>query len=378
MPPIRTAVEDMPLAERLLNGLRYPLRGGALAACITLGLCHYVVLLPSFVGLIAVVIVWIATLRYAIDCLAATAGGCDDPPEVQVESPSGNPPGIFILHAFAVLACVATAAFAPAWLWLALGAAALLLPAINMSLAFDGDLGVALNPLTWVQVIARFGAAYLIPVLANAGLVATIMLARNSIAMLPLALSLPVFGFVCTWLAILDFHWMGALVWHYRERLGMGPEASTVAARLEANPDEQLLAECATIARHDPEEAAIRLRDRIHERYAPGVVHARFRELLRKLDRKDLLIKHGQDWIAQLCTSGDDRRALGVVQECRGIEARFLPDDPGHAVLLAKAAARLGMHELAWHLANGFVQRWPRHAAAPELQLLAAPPRTGT
>lgn len=212
MPPIRTAIDDQPLAARLLAGLGYPMRGAALAACVVLGLCHYVVLLPGVVGLVAVVIAWIATLRYAIDCLVATADGRDDPPEVQVESPGGNPPGIFVLHVFAVLACAAVGAFAPGWSWLALLVVALLLPAIDLSLAFDGDLGVALNPATWLQVIARFGTAYLIPVLANAALIAAIVLARDSIAALPLALSLPVFGFVCTWLAILDFHWMGVLV----------------------------------------------------------------------------------------------------------------------------------------------------------------------
>ena len=47
MPPLRTAAEDLPLSERLLAGLRYPLRGGALATCAALGLCHYAVLLPS-------------------------------------------------------------------------------------------------------------------------------------------------------------------------------------------------------------------------------------------------------------------------------------------------------------------------------------------
>lgn len=38
---------------------------------------------------------------------------------------------------------------------------------------------------------------------------------------------------------------------------------------------------------------------------------------------------------------------------------------------LACAAARIGPRDLAWYLANGFVQRWPRHADA--LALLAAP-----
>lgn len=221
----------MPLSQRLTDGLRYPLRGGALAACVVLGLCHYAVLLPSVVGLFAA-------------------------------------------------------------------------------------------------------------------------------------------------LVVLDFHWMGVLVWHFRERLGMAPEAPEIATRLESSADEQLLVECEALAQQDPEEVAIRLRNRIRERYAPAVIHGRFRELLRRLRREDLLVRHGQGWIIQLCASSDERRALGVVQECREIDPRFLPDDPANTALLAKAAARIGMHELAWYLASGFVQRWPRHADAPALKLLAAPQRS--
>ncbi|MGH8191289.1 MAG: hypothetical protein ACREP2_07565 [Rhodanobacteraceae bacterium] len=377
MPPVRTAAEEMPLAERLLEGLRYPLRGGALAACVVLGLCHYAVLLPSFLGFIAALLAWIATWRYAIDCMVHTADGYDESPEVQLEGRAGNPRGILALHIFTILACMTVAKFAPTHLWIALVAAALLLPAMDMSLAFDGDLTVALNPVTWIQVVARFGATYLIPVIANAALALLIWIARDGIARLPLLLSLPLFGFVCSYLIVLDFHWMGALVWHYRERFGMSPEAPEVASRLGFGADERLLSECETLAQDDPEEAAIRLRDRIRESLAPAVVHAQFRTLLRRLQRNDLLLSHGQTWIAQLCASGDERRALGVVQECRGIDPAFLPYDPANTAMLAKAAARIGMHELAWYLANGFVQRWPRHQEAPALKLLAAPQPDG-
>lgn len=145
-----------------------------------------------------------------------------------------------------------------------------------------------------------------------------------------------------------------------------------------AHPDTPLAArlmegvrECEALSSTDPEAAAIRLRDRLRERSAPAPVHALFRRLLRQLQRTDLLITHGQTWIAQLCAGGDARRALGVEQECRWIDPRFLPDDAANAALLAKTAAHLGMHELASHLASGFMQRWPAHAEVPALQLLA-------
>lgn len=370
MPRIRTATEDMPLAERLLGGLAYPLRGGALVACLVLGLCHYAALLPSVIGLLAVVGVWIATWRYAIDVMLQTADGFDDSPEVSREDRTGSPGWMFIINVMAILACVAVALWSPGWLWLALLIAALLLPAIDMSLAFDGDISVAMHPATWISVASRFGAAYLIPVTANALLAVLIVVAQAGVAHLPRLLALPVFGFICTYLIVLDFHWMGLLVWHYRERFGMQPAAPKLTETMGWDDDQRLLDACKRIAETNPEGAAIELRDRIRDRLAPAPIHRLFRDLLRQLQRNDLLLSHGQTWIAQLCASGDYRRALGLVQECREIDPAFLPDDPANVATLAEHASRAGMHALTEHLARGFAQRWPQHEAAPRVAAL--------
>lgn len=375
MPPIRTATEDMPLAARLLGGLGYPLRGAALLACVALGLCHYVLLLPSVIGIIAGLLLWIATLRYAIDVLLQTADGFDDAPEVQREDRAGSPAALFLANVFAVLACIAVYAWVPGALWLAVLVTAIVLPAIDMSLAFDGDVTVALNPVTWCRIIARFRSAYLIPVLANAALGVLLWIAQAGLGQLPRLLALPVLGFVCTALVVLDFHWMGLLVWHYRERFGMQPAAPRLTQAMGWDDDQRLLDRCRDLAGSDPEGAAIALRDRIRDRLAPAPIHRRFRELLLQLHRNDLLLAHGQTWIAQLCASGDTRRALGLVQECRELDPSFLPDDPGNVATLAEHAMRAGMPAMAAHLAHGFAQRWPQHEAAARVAacITAAP-----
>jgi hypothetical protein len=372
MPRVRTAVEDMPLADRLIGGLAYPLRGAALLACIALGLCHYAMLLPGFIGIIAASVVWIATWRYAIDVMLQTADGFDDAPEVAREDRAGNPTALFLVTVFAILACIAVAFWSPGFLWLALVLAALVLPAIDMSLAFDGDVNVAMHPATWFGVAKRFGSAYLIPVVANAALAVVLWVAQAGIGQLPRMLALPVSGFVCTYLIVLDFHWMGVLVWHYRERLGMQPAAPALVDSMGWDDDQRLLDACKRIAASDPEAAAIELRDRIRDHLAPAPIHWMFRDLLQQLGRHDLLLAHGQTWIAQLCVSGDARRALGLVQECREIEPTFLPDDPANVAMLAETAGRTGMHRLAGHLARGFAQRWPQHEASNRVAALVA------
>ena len=347
-----------------------------MAACITLALCRYATTLSAFargeiglvINVVISVIIWIATWHYATDCMVRTADGYADPPEVSLEDRIGSPHGILAIHAVVILACVIVTLFAHPALWLVLAVAAVLLPALDMSLAFDGSMVVALNPVTWFRIVARFGVAYLIPVLANVALAILVWMALQGTSKLPFVIALPLYGFACTYLVLLDFHWMGLLIWHYRERFGMRPEAPELARRMGQGADGELVREYEVLAQHDPEAAAIRLRDRIRERSAPASVHTLFRTLLRRLHRNDLLLQHGESWIAQLCADDQARRALGVVQECREIDSGFLPDDPDNAATLARLAARLGMHDLAAHLARGFVQRWPQHAAAAEIR----------
>lgn len=380
MPRIELAATELPLGQRLLAGLRYPLTGAGLAACITLGLCRYADLLarvvPGLVGLILGIIInvalWTATWRYAVDCMLHTADGYAEPPEVSLEDRSGSPHALLAVHATVLLGLVLLAPFAHGYLWFALIIAAVLLPVIDMSLAFDGSVAVALNPLMWVLTIGRFGMAYLIPVAANLVLAILVWTASRGASDLPLLFGLPLYGFACTYLVVLDFHWMGLLIWHYRERFGMHPEAPVMARAMHQDADEELVRECETLAQSDPEAAAIRLRDRIRERAAPAPVHAQFRVLLRRLHRNDLLLQHGQTWIAQVCAAGEARRALGVVQECREIDPAFLPDDPDHTATLARLAGRTGMPALASHLAKGFLEHWPGHEAAGEIGALAA------
>jgi len=380
MPRIELAAAELPLGQRLLAGLRYPLTGAGLAACIALGLCRYANLLarvvPGVVGVILGIVIsvalWTATWRYAVDCMLHTADGYAEPPEVSLEDRTGSPHALLAVHAVVLLGLVLLALFAHGYLWFALAIAAVLLPVIDMSLAFDGSVAVALNPVTWVLTIGRFGMAYLIPVAANLVLAILVWMASRGASDLPLLFGLPLYGFACTYLVVLDFHWMGLLIWHYRDRFGMHPEAPAMARAMHQDADEELVRECEALARSDPEAAAIRLRDRLRERVAPAPVHAQFRMLLRKLHRNDLLLQHGQNWIAQLCAAGEARRALGVVHECREIDPAFLPDDPDHTADLARLAARIGMPALASHLAKGFVERWPRHQAATEIRGLVA------
>ncbi|CAM5505433.1 hypothetical protein RLIN73S_04956 [Rhodanobacter lindaniclasticus] len=112
----------------------------------------------------------------------------------------------------------------------------MILPAIDMSLAFDGNLALALSPFNWARIMGAFGLAYLAPVAINLLLGLTIVLASVYTAALPCWSALPLFGFAYSWLIVLAFHLMGVLI-HQRldQQFGMatgsaetGPELSRV------------------------------------------------------------------------------------------------------------------------------------------------------
>jgi hypothetical protein len=246
------------------------------------------------------------------------------------------------------------------------------LPAIDMSLAFDGNLALALNPFNWKRVIGSFGAAYLVPVAINLLLGLLIVLASISTALLPRLLALPLFAFAYTYLIVLAFHLMGAMIHQRHERFGIEPEAEKLAAASNQDADSRLLDEARRLAVDDPLAALRQLAARLQERTAPTPVHQFYRELLHRQGLRDDLLVHGQIWIAALIAQKEPRRALGVLQECGGLDGGFDPDDPRTCGELADLAARLGMSRLAIQLCHGYLAHWPRDPQAPHYGLLAA------
>ena len=372
MSRVETVAADTPFGERLRTGFGYPVRGAALPTCTVMALLHYVGLLPSYIGALASALVWAATWRYAADCLLHTAHGYADPPDVGSDGNDASGWGLTAIHLLVVALCVIAIVFFPRLLWPVLIVSALALPAIDMSLAFDGNLALALSPLNWMRVIGSFGAAYLIPVAINLLLGVLITLASLSTALLPRLLALPLFAFAYTYLIVLAFHLMGAMIHQRHERFGLEPEAPKLARAGGQDADETLLAEVDALGATDPAAATSLLVARMQNRAAPASVHLAYRHLLQRQNLRDGLLVHGQIWIAALIAQGESRRALGLLQECCGIDAGFIPDDPRTCGELADLAARLGMSRIALHLCNGFLAHWPRDQQAPHYGLLAA------
>ena len=114
-----------------------------------LALAHYLALLPSYIGVIAAFTLWGATWRYAATCLLHTANGYADPPDIGVDENPAAGNGLTAIHLFAFALCFVSGVFYPQALWPLVLLFALTLPAIDMSLAFDGSLELAMSPVNW-------------------------------------------------------------------------------------------------------------------------------------------------------------------------------------------------------------------------------------
>ncbi|WP_114238376.1 hypothetical protein [Dyella sp. C9] len=372
MPRVATVSPNTPLRDRFIAGLGYPLRGAGLASCMVLALLHCLLVAPLFIGITASFALWAATWRYAATCLMHTANGFADPPNVGVDENPAAGNGLMAVHLFATVMCALSALLYPPALWPLIILFAAMLPAIDMSLAFDGDVELALSPVNWWEVIRRFGWAYLIPLLLNLATGALIVAAALADHVLPRLLALPLFGFAYTYLIILNLHLMGAMIHRHHERFGLEPEAEALARAGGQDVDEELLQQVRTVAGTDRRAAIALLVTRMQGRSAPSALHLAYRELLHAEGLREGLLEHGQIWIAALMASNEPRRALGVVQDCLELDPGFLPDDPAYASALAEQAARAGMSRLALKLSRGFLVRWPRASEAPGTGLLAA------
>ncbi|MEO7051686.1 MAG: hypothetical protein ABI128_08475 [Rhodanobacter sp.] len=372
MSRVEVVAADTPLGARVVSGFGYPLRGAGLATCTVLALIHYVGLLPSYIGALGSVLAWAATWRYAADCLLHTANGYANPPEVGADSNSTAGWGLTAIHLLVVALCVLAVVFWPRLFWPVLALAVLVLPAIDMSLAFDANMGLALSPLNWFRIVHAFGPAYLLPVAINLLLGVTIVLASLSSAMLPRVLALPLFGFAYSWLIVLAFHLMGVLIHQRHEQFGLRPEAPRLAQAIGQDADATLLQEVEELAPDDMRAATGLLVERLRTRSAPASIHLAYRQLLQRQQLRDALLVHGQIWIAALIAQGESRRALGVLQECLGLDAHFIPGDTRTCGELADLAARLGISRIALQLCHGYLQTWPRDPQAPHYGLLAS------
>jgi tetratricopeptide (TPR) repeat protein len=374
VPPPAQSDPIVPFWDRLPEITRYPAHMSAMITIVILALGNLAIFLPF--GQFLVLLVTVALYRYAFECLRATANGYMEPPELMQSTDSSlGWKQIWLMVIFMVAAIIGVAVFGPKLgvvLVLFLG---ICLPGATMTLAMDESLSSALNPATWIAIFTRIGWPYL----AVVGLCLVILTSQRYAAamaagVLPLFIALIVVGVISNYALVMTFHLMGYLIYQYHDAVGFEPAApQMVRALAKPDPDQDVLDEVTAFVRDGkPENATELLRGHLRSRGGTPAVHTQYRKLLRLMNDRDELLRHGQEYLNILMAQDKSRLALEILRECQTIDPGFGPTDAEQITQLAGLAAHGGQPELALRLLSGFHKRFPKSKDIPKNYLLVA------
>ncbi|WP_257386124.1 tetratricopeptide repeat protein [Tahibacter caeni] len=365
----------VPFWQRLNDITRYPAKPAALITIGVLALARLLGMLPGLVGWILDLLVSVALYRFAFEVLRATANGRMEPPEGMGETDqSSGWLAIWLQVIFIIAAVVLVIALG----WIGVALCVLMLvgyPGAVMSLAIDQNLGHALNPATWMQIMTRLGWPYFVAV----GLILLIFITAGNaqawlVQLLPLVIGLPLFHFISGYALIVTFHLMGYLIWQYQDELGYTPDTPGLPLiNRSADPDQVVLDDIAQMVRDgETDMATDAIRAHLRERGGTEALHTQYRKLLRLKGDKDELVRHGKEWLPMLLAQDREKAAVELCRELVELDPTFVVNDAESNTRLAKRAAALGQTQLALRLVNGFHKRHPKSADIPEMYLLAA------
>lgn len=351
----------------------YPLQGAALWSLIALTLCGLLAMLPV-VGWIIGILTWLAIYRYAFEILRHTANGHLEPPEHTLEAGDGAVLRLLLLTILLFVPVIAVAVLTRSLPLTALVAVAVVLlqPGCVISLAMDGSLRRALNPMVPLTLATRIGWPYL----AAFGLLFVIQASAATAdhwlgEYLPPVVADLAATAVSIWGLFATFHLMGYLVYQYHDRLGFEPDAHDAPGR--DDPDGRLLADAeARVAEGELAQAMQLLRGEIRSRAVGLPVHELYHRLLRQGGQGDELREHARQYLSRLMHERQERRALALSREMLDLQPDFVPAQQEHAVALVERARLAGQYRLCTDLLLAMLGHWPRAPLAPHWQLEAA------
>jgi hypothetical protein len=364
----------VPFWERLREISLYPMQADALTTIGVLAVCHLVFYVPF--GFFLNLLVWVALYKYAFECLRASANGRLQPPEASMTvDDSLGWSQIWLQVAFLAMNLAGFILFGMVGGSIVAIILALALPGAIMALAMDENLAHALNPATWLAIVARIGWPYL----AVAALYFVFNLSQRYaqalvVPFLPHVISLVVVYAIAHYAVVATFHLMGYLIYQYHDEVGYEPAPVIAPLRKPSDdPDQALLDEAAQLVRDGaPEQAVDQLGAAIRGRGGSDAVHTQYRKLLALSGRREEQLRHGREWISTLLAQDKDRRAVDVARECLDLDSTFAPAQADEVSRLATAAADAHASQVALKLLSGFHQRWPKHRDIPQNYLLAA------
>jgi len=351
----------------------FPVHGAAFWSLVALSLFSLLGMLPGIGGILSL-ITWLAAYRYAFEVLRHTANGHTGAPDYGMDLQDGAVIRLFALAFFMFIAAIAIAVLTRSLVLtlIAFGVIALMQPGSVISLAMDGSLRRALNPMVPLEIATRIGWPYLAAFCLLFVIQVTTMLAASWAArFLPPVISALGVNFMMFWGLFSTFHLLGYLVYQYHDVLGFEPEALQGAQS--ADPDQRLLDEAEAHVRDGhPREAREVLRSAIRGRPVSLAVHELYQRLLRQDGATPELHQHAQQYISRLMAEKQERRALAVLREMLDVDASFTPAQVEHAMQLTERARSAGQYQLTADALRAMLRTWPQREQAAQWSLDAA------
>jgi len=356
-----------PFWQRLPSIMSSPLRGAALYTMLALTALSLLALLPGPIGMIFALVTWLGIYKAAFDILRNTADGFMDAPEVaQGELIDGAVLRMLALMILMIALVVALAILvSPILALVAMVLCVFMQPGAVISLAMDGSLRRAANPMVSLGLAVRIGWPYL----AAFGLLfviqASAATARHWLGnVMPPVLGDVVLMLVSIWALFATFHLMGYLVYQYHEELGYSPAAHARVDFQRDAPDQRLLDEAEGHVREGRLDTALEvLRADVRSRAVGLPVHELYQRLLAKSGRAGERAEHARYFLGQLLAEKQDRRALALLRESLEADADFVPLTQEHATHLVERARQSGQSQLTVDALHAMLRAWPR---APE------------
>jgi hypothetical protein len=364
----------VPFWNRLREISLYPLRGDALMTIGLLAMCRLFTLLPG-VGWMVGLAIWVGVYKYGFEVLRASANGRLEPPvgSMNVDEELGWS-ALRLQAGFVALNVLAFVFLGPVVGAVASIVLAFGFPGAIMSLAIDENVLHALNPATWLSVMARLGWPYFIAVLLCLLINASMANVQAMLLpFLPFFVAIVVFYFVAHYAVVATFHLMGYLIYQYHDELGYTVEAPLKLRTAAADPDQDLLDQAAALVRDgNPDGATELLREHLRSRGGSDGVHRQYRKLLRLANARDELLRHGREYLSILVAQDKDKQAVELARECCELDPAFAPAQPEEITRVAHTAAQLGQPQLVVRLLSGFHKRFPKSRDIPKNYLLVA------
>ena len=330
-----------PFWKRIPRFFLYPLTIRPLLLMLILSVVAAILTRPGLIGLIAQILVWGVTFKYAYAILQSTASGNLTSPQLNAKTlfedfgPVVKQVGLYIALFSAAGVVFTQLGLVAGWLFIVAGT--LFLPAMIILLVTTESLLRAINPMMFGALAVRIGWGYLLMYFFYSLLGgAPALLGRHVIQHLPPLLQIFLFTLVKIYYTFITYHLMGYVILQYHQEIGYRVdfedfkdegEEQRQAEMDTDTPEARLLRRINQMIKDGEHEAAKTLIE--NETDQTGItdpmLSERYYALLKITGAKAKLADHGGRHLTLLVQRNQKDPALAVYRECLAAEPGFTP-----------------------------------------------------